>query len=149
MPGNGHVRFGGRGRGNRRLRGRTAPRLRPQHLPLAGEAASALFQVVSRRYLKSSICLTTNRGVAQWAEIFNDDSMVAAAMLDRLLHRATVIHIDGESYRMRTHRAAAERLRTALAVQTGRSPADGAPNRAAVRAQDVRNRSDTIHTTYP
>lgn len=118
------------------------------YLPLAGEAASALFQVVSRRYLKSSICLTTNRGVAQWAEIFNDDSMVAAAMLDRLLHRATVIHIDGESYRMRTHRAAAERLRTALAVQTDRPPADGSRNRAAVRAQEVRNRSDAIHNTY-
>jgi DNA replication protein DnaC len=119
------------------------------YLPLAGEAASALFQVVSRRYLKGSICLTTNRGVAQWAEIFNDDSMVAAAMLDRLLHRATVIHIDGESYRMRAHRAAAERLRTALAVQSDRPQVDGSRNHATVRAQEARNRLDATRNTYP
>lgn len=80
------------------------------YLPLAGEAAAALFQVITQRYLKASICLTTNLGVGSWGTIF-DDPMVAAAMLDRLLHRSVVFNIDGDSYRMRAHRARAERLR--------------------------------------
>ena len=81
------------------------------YLPLAGEAAAALFQVVTQRYLKGSIALTTNLGVGAWGRIFNDDPMVAAAMLDRLLHRSVVFNIDGESYRMRAHRARADKLR--------------------------------------
>jgi len=80
------------------------------YLPMAAEAAAALFQVITQRYLKGSICLTTNLGVGSWGTIF-DDPMVAAAMLDRLLHRSVVFNIDGESYRMRAHRARAERLR--------------------------------------
>ena len=83
------------------------------YLPLQGEAAAALFQVVSRRYQKGSIILTTNRGIASWGQIF-DDPMVAAAMLDRLLHRSAVIAIDGESYRMRSHRAQVEALRAGV-----------------------------------
>lgn len=83
------------------------------YLPLPAEGASALFQVISQRYLKGSICLTTNRGVAQWGQIF-DDPMIAAAMLDRLLHRSTVLQIDGESYRMRAHRARVEAMRKAV-----------------------------------
>jgi DNA replication protein DnaC len=81
------------------------------YLPMASEAAAALFQVVSQRYLRGSICLTTNLQVSSWAKVFNDDPMVAAAMLDRLLHRSVVLNIAGESYRMRTHRARAEKLR--------------------------------------
>ncbi len=81
------------------------------YLPLAGEAAAALFQVVTQRYLKGSIALTTNLGIASWAKVFNDDPMIAAAMLDRLLHRSVVFNIDGDSYRLREHRARAERLR--------------------------------------
>jgi DNA replication protein DnaC len=80
------------------------------YLPLASEAAAALFQVITQRYLKGSIALTTNLGVGSWGKIF-DDPMVAAAMLDRLLHKSVVFNIDGDSYRMRTHRARSERLR--------------------------------------
>ena len=82
------------------------------YLPLPGEAASALFQVVSQRYLKTSIVLTTNRGVASWGEVLGDTT-VAAAMLDRLLHRSVVITLDGPSYRLRNHHAAADELRRA------------------------------------
>jgi DNA replication protein DnaC len=82
------------------------------YLPLQAEGAAALFEVVQRRYLKGSIVLTTNRGIASWGEIF-DDPMIAAAMLDRLLHRSVVLQIDGESYRMRAHRARSEALRAA------------------------------------
>jgi DNA replication protein DnaC len=82
------------------------------YLPLQAEGAAALFEVVQRRYLKGSIVLTTNRSIASWGQIF-DDPMIAAAMLDRLLHRSVVLQIDGDSYRMRTHRARAEALRAA------------------------------------
>ncbi|WP_446222571.1 IS21-like element helper ATPase IstB [Nocardia sp. IBHARD005] len=80
------------------------------YLPLPAEAASALFQVVSQRYLKTSIVITTNRGVGSWGEILGDNT-VAAALLDRLLHRSMVINLDGDSYRLRDHQATAENLR--------------------------------------
>ena len=80
------------------------------YLPLPAEAASALFQVVSQRYLKTSIVITTNRGVGAWGDILGDTT-VAAAMLDRLLHRSIVSNLDGESDRLRDHHAAAETLR--------------------------------------
>jgi DNA replication protein DnaC len=85
------------------------------YLPLPDEAAAALFQVVSQRYLKGSIALTTNLGIASWGKVFNGDAMVAAAMLDRLLHRSVVVDITGDSYRMRSHRARAEKVRKAVA----------------------------------
>jgi DNA replication protein DnaC len=84
------------------------------YLAMPSEAAAALFQVVTQRYLKGSICLTTNLGIASWAKAFGEDPMVAAAMLDRLLHRSVVFNIDGDSYRMRTHRARAEATRKAV-----------------------------------
>lgn len=83
------------------------------YLPLASEAAAALFQVITQRYLKSSTVLTTNLGIASRGQIF-DDPTVAVAMLDRLLHRSVVFNIDGESYRMRAHRARADNLRQAI-----------------------------------
>ncbi|MGH3657859.1 MAG: IS21-like element helper ATPase IstB, partial [Micromonosporaceae bacterium] len=81
------------------------------YLPMPAEGAAALFQVVTQRYGKGSIVLTTNLGVGSWGRIF-DDPMVAAAMLDRLLHRSVVFNITGDSYRMRTHRARADKLRS-------------------------------------
>src|SRR5581483_6855926 len=72
------------------------------YLPLAAEAASHFFQVVSRRYEHGSIILTTNRHIADWGHIF-DDTTVATAILDRLLHHGTVLAINGPSYRMRSH----------------------------------------------
>ena len=80
------------------------------YLPLRGEAASALFQVINQRYLKTSIVITTNRPVGAWGEILGDTTVVAA-MLDRLLHRSVVVTLDGGSYRLRNHHAAADELR--------------------------------------
>ena len=80
------------------------------YLPLPAEAASALFQVISQRYLKTSIVLTSNRGVGSWGEILGDTT-VAAALLDRLLHRSVVLTLDGDSYRLRDHHARADTLR--------------------------------------
>lgn len=87
------------------------------YLPLASEAAAALFQVITQRYMKSSTVLTTNLGIASWGQIF-DDPTVAVAMLDRLLHRSVVFNIDGDSHRMRAHRARAETLRKAVTTKT-------------------------------
>jgi DNA replication protein DnaC len=89
------------------------------YLPLPAEAASALFQVVNQRYLKTSIVLTTNRPITSWGEILGDTT-VAAALLDRLLHRSVVLDITGESYRLRDHHARADTLRRA--TRTNRSP---------------------------
>jgi DNA replication protein DnaC len=80
------------------------------YLPMPADAAAALFQVISRRYLKGSVILTTNRGVASWGDIFTDTT-IAAAMLDRLLHKSVVITIDGDSYRLRSHQAQARKRR--------------------------------------
>jgi DNA replication protein DnaC len=89
------------------------------YLPMPAEAAAALFQVIAARYGKGSIALTTNLGIASWGRIF-DDATVAAAMLDRLLHRSVVFNIDGDSYRMRAHRARAENTRKGVVVRQDR-----------------------------
>ena len=83
------------------------------YLPMPAEAASHLFQVISRRYEHGSIVLTTNRPIADWGQIF-DDTTVATAVLDRLLHHTTVLSINGDSYRMRAHRTAINALRPAI-----------------------------------
>lgn len=83
------------------------------YLPIPGEAASHLFQVVSRRYEHGSIILTTNRQIADWGQIF-EDTTTAIAILDRLLHHATIVPINGDSYRMRAHRDAINALRPAI-----------------------------------
>jgi len=74
--------------------------------PFDRTEANAFFQVVNRRYeLRSATIVTTNRGLPAWAELFGGDSVVAAAILDRLLDRATVINIKGPSWRLREHEA--------------------------------------------
>lgn len=80
---------------------------------LDDDANAALFQVISQRYLKGSIVLTSHVGVASWAQRLGDP-MMAAATLDRLIHRGVVVGIDGPSYRMRAHQARADALRQAV-----------------------------------
>ncbi len=80
------------------------------YLPMPSEDAATLFQVISRRYGKGSIILTTNLGVASWGEIFSDHT-IAAAMLDRLLHKSVVFNITGDSYRLRSYQAQARKQR--------------------------------------
>jgi DNA replication protein DnaC len=71
--------------------------------------ANALFQVVNRRCERgSSTIVTTNRSLSSWGEIFGGDQVVAAAVLDRLLHRAVVINIKGPSWRLKEHQALTE-----------------------------------------
>jgi DNA replication protein DnaC len=71
------------------------------YLPIDPHGADLLFQVISRRYERGSIVLTTNRPFKQWAAIFHNDSTIASAVLDRLLHHAETVIIEGASYRMK------------------------------------------------
>ena len=75
------------------------------YLPLPAEGASALFQVIAQRYTKTSTIVTTNRPITSWGQILGDTT-VAAALLDRLLHRSVVLDIGGDSYRLREKRKA-------------------------------------------
>jgi len=85
------------------------------YLALPSDAAAALFQVISNRHLKTSIILTTNRGISSWGSVLGDET-VAAAMLDRLLDRSVVLQLSGDSYRLRSHQAHSDKLRRANAA---------------------------------
>ena len=71
------------------------------YLPIDKTGADLLFQVISQRYERGSIVLTTNQPYKQWARIFNNDSTLTSAVLDRLLHHADTVIIEGKSYRMK------------------------------------------------
>ncbi len=70
------------------------------YLPLSRAEANYLFQVVSARYERSSLILTSNKSVTEWPELFGDHA-IATAILDRLLHHSHVLSIKGNSYRLR------------------------------------------------
>ena len=70
------------------------------YLPIDKEAANMLFQLINRRYEKASTIITTNKPFSEWGELFGD-SMIANAILDRLLHHSHIININGNSYRLK------------------------------------------------
>ena len=72
------------------------------YLPVVPGGGNLFFQLVNARYEKGALILTSNRGFAEWGEVFGDP-VVATALLDRLLHHAVVIQIEGSSYRLRQH----------------------------------------------
>jgi DNA replication protein DnaC len=72
------------------------------YLPITPGGANLFFQLVNARYEKGAMILTSNRGFAEWGEVFGDP-VVATALLDRLLHHAVVVQIEGASYRLRAH----------------------------------------------
>lgn len=86
------------------------------YLPLDQTSANWIFQVVSRRYDRGSVILTSNGGFSDWGQVFADQ-VVASAMVDRLLHDATVLNIRGQSYRMRAHQAPTTRKGGPAAVR--------------------------------
>lgn len=71
------------------------------YLPMDKRGADLLFQVISARYERGSIVLTTNTAYKQWPRIFNNDSTITTAVLDRLLHHCETVTIEGKSYRMK------------------------------------------------
>jgi len=70
------------------------------YLEITAQAASLFFRVISRRYEKGSIIITSNKPFEDWGQIFKDD-VVASAILDRLLHHSYPFFIQGKSYRMK------------------------------------------------
>ncbi|WP_293170463.1 IS21-like element helper ATPase IstB, partial [Oceanithermus sp.] len=75
------------------------------YLPLERNGAHLFFQLISRRYERGSVLLTSNRNVSEWGAVF-DDAVVATAILDRLLHHSHIITIRGDSYRLRQKKKA-------------------------------------------
>jgi len=75
------------------------------YLPMNRQEASLFFRLLTRRYEKASLILTSNKSFVDWGEIFGDH-VLATAILDRLLHHATTVNIKGESYRLKEKRKA-------------------------------------------
>ncbi len=71
------------------------------YLPIDKNGADLLFQIISGRYEKGSTVITTNQPYKNWARIFNNDSTITSAVLDRLLHHAETVVLEGKSYRMK------------------------------------------------
>ena len=76
------------------------------YLPVAREQANLFFQMVARRYEKGAMILTSNLTFGSWDQAFAGETVLAAAMLDRVLHHASVVQISGESYRLKDKRRA-------------------------------------------
>ncbi len=72
------------------------------YLPVISGGGNLFFQLVNARYERGAMILTSNRGFAEWGEVFGG-TVVATALLDRLLHHAVVVQIEGASYRLRRH----------------------------------------------
>lgn len=70
-------------------------------LPIDKAGADLLFQVISLRYEQGAVIITSNRAFKDWPEIFNNDSTLTSAILDRLLHHAETVLVEGKSYRMK------------------------------------------------
>jgi DNA replication protein DnaC len=75
------------------------------YLPFEKRSAHLFFQLVARRYERGSMLITTNQLVAQWGVVFGDD-VLAAAILDRLLHHSHTLLVQGDSYRLKQKRKA-------------------------------------------
>ena len=71
------------------------------YLPIDKTGADLLFQIISQRYEQGSLIITTNRAFKHWPEIFNNDTTLTSALLDRLLHHTETVLIEGKSYRMK------------------------------------------------
>jgi len=71
------------------------------YLPIDKQGADLLFQVISQRYERGSMIITTNKAYKHWPSIFNNDSVLTSAVLDRLLHHEETVLIEGSSYRMK------------------------------------------------
>jgi DNA replication protein DnaC len=95
------------------------------YLSLGAPAGNLFFQLVNARYEKGAMILTSNRGFAEWGEVFGDP-VVATALLDRLLHHAVVVHIEGASYRLRQH---ADLVPEAMRPKTVSNPVADPPRR--------------------
>jgi DNA replication protein DnaC len=102
------------------------------YLQLDQNQASLFFQVIAQRYdNNSAIIITSNKSFSDWAEVFANDSIMASAALDRLLHRCTVVNIRGESFRLKEKRQAAKSTLTSF------SEASSQPSQTPSKSKEV------------
>jgi DNA replication protein DnaC len=71
------------------------------YLPIDKHGADLLFQIISERYERAPIVITTNRVYKHWVQIFNNDSTLTSAILDRVMHHVDTVVIEGKSFRMK------------------------------------------------
>jgi DNA replication protein DnaC len=109
------------------------------YLPVVPGGGNLFFQLVNARYEKGAMILTSNRGFAEWGDVFGDP-VVATALLDRLLHHAVVIQIEGSSYRLRQH---ADLVPEHLRCRASITPTTAQPLRR--RGRPPKNRSLDQH----
>lgn len=91
------------------------------YLPFGRDEANLFFQVIAKRYERSSVVITSNLPFTQWDTAFADDATLTAAMLDRLLHHAHVAMITGDSYRLKERRKAGIGLPNAQDLGVGQN----------------------------
>lgn len=111
------------------LEGRMRSLIKPQvlildelgYLPLEPWEAAQFFQLVSARYEKASTIVTSSKSYGEWGDIFPDQVM-AAAVLDRLLHHSTTVNIKGDSYRLKGKRKAGLISSAAMTTNRGKQP---------------------------
>ena len=94
------------------------------YLPITRTGAMLFFQLMARRYEHASTILTSNKGFEEWGEVFGDEVM-AAALVDRLVHHCHIVNIRGNSYRLRQHAELARRLHGAAAPTPAHPPQRG------------------------
>ena len=90
------------------------------YLPISRTGAMLFFQLMSRRYERASTVMTSNKGFEEWGEVLGDEVM-AAALIDRVLHHCHIVNIRGNSYRMRQHTEVWQALRQSSEESTTRS----------------------------
>ena len=104
------------------------------YLPLQPGGANLFFQLINARYERGALILTSNRGFGEWADIFGDP-VVASALLDRLLHHAIVIQIEGNSYRLRQHAQLVPEHLRAASLRLPPAAAEAKPKRGRPRKE--------------
>ena len=106
------------------------------YLPVIPGGGNLFFQLVNARYESGAMILTSNRGFAEWGEVFGDP-VVATALLDRLLHHAVVIQIEGSSYRLRAARRSRPRAHPLQGPSIHPPPASQTPRSATQREPPI------------
>jgi DNA replication protein DnaC len=103
------------------------------YLPVSRTGAMHFFQLNSRRYEHASTVLTSNKSFEEWGEIFGDEVM-AAALIDRLLHHCHIVNIRGNSFRMRQHSDLWKQLHQ---IPDGDSPVNPTPSRRTTKRREL------------
>ncbi len=104
------------------------------YLPVSQTGAMLFFQLINRRYERASTVLTSNKGFEEWGQILGDEVM-AAALIDRLLHHCHIVNIRGNSYRMRNHTDLSKILHSA--------PAEPSPSPRRRRSAKAKEKATT------